>query len=366
MPRNWNTIVGGTTIQDGETVWLNPNGVTWESHKFATTKADVGLSNVDNTSDANKPVSILTQSQLDTKANTVDLAAVAYSGDYIDLSGKPTLGTAASQNTSAFATASQGTLADSAVQHNELEDVAFSGEYTDLNNLPTIPAAQVNSDWNATSGVSAIVNKPTLSSVATSGDYNDLSNKPTIPSVPVQSVNGKTGAVVIDSTDVGADAAGSAADALNDANSYTDSKIDDLATVASTGSYNDLVNKPTIPSAQVNADWNATTGVAQILNKPSVPKTYVASGTVTGGVVTFNISSAGFTSLTQAGCSFRVNDDDNTYSFRVTSISTTSVTVSTKLRQFTGVTLLGINVIGSVTMAAVPNGTTVYATFIGS
>jgi len=50
-----------------------------------------------------------------------------------------------------------------------------------IKNKPTIPAAQVNSDWNAVSGVSQILNKPTLATVATSGSYNDLSNKPTIP-----------------------------------------------------------------------------------------------------------------------------------------------------------------------------------------
>ena len=37
-----------------------------------------------------------------------------------------------------------------------------------------------------------------------SGSYNDLTNKPTIPDVPVQSVNGKTGAVVLSAEDVGA------------------------------------------------------------------------------------------------------------------------------------------------------------------
>lgn len=37
------------------------------------------------------------------------------------------------------------------------------------------------------------------------------------------------------------------------------------------GDYDDLTNKPTIPAAQVNADWNATSGVAQILNKPTIP-----------------------------------------------------------------------------------------------
>jgi hypothetical protein len=45
----------------------------------------------------------------------------------------------------------------------------------------------------------------------------------------------------------------------------------DLATVATSGDYNDLSNLPSIPAAQVNADWNATSGVAEILNKPTIP-----------------------------------------------------------------------------------------------
>ncbi len=66
---------------------------------------------------------------------------------------------------------------------SNLATVATSGSYNDLSNKPTIPAAQVNSDWNANSGVAQILNKPTLATVATSGSYNDLSNKPTIPTV---------------------------------------------------------------------------------------------------------------------------------------------------------------------------------------
>lgn len=63
----------------------------------------------------------------------------------------------------------------------DLASVAFSGSYNDLSDKPSIPAAQVNSDWNANSGVAQILNKPSLSAVATSGEYNDLSNKPSIP-----------------------------------------------------------------------------------------------------------------------------------------------------------------------------------------
>lgn len=59
----------------------------------------------------------------------------------------------------------------------------FSGAYADLTGKPTIPAAQVNADWSASSGITQILNKPALATVATSGSYNDLSNKPAIPTV---------------------------------------------------------------------------------------------------------------------------------------------------------------------------------------
>jgi hypothetical protein len=73
------------------------------------------------------------------------------------------------------------------VLSSSLATVATSGSYDDLTDKPTIPAAQVNSDWNATSGKAQILNKPTLATVATSGSYNDLSNKPTIPSEVTES-----------------------------------------------------------------------------------------------------------------------------------------------------------------------------------
>ena len=54
---------------------------------------------------------------------------------------------------------------------------------------------------------------------------------------------------------------------------YTPADSSSLAAVATTGDYDDLLNKPTIPVAQVNSDWNADSGVAQILNKPTIPDT---------------------------------------------------------------------------------------------
>ena len=138
----------------------------------------------------------------------------------------------------------------------DLATVATSGSYNDLLDKPTIPAAQVNADWDSSSGVSEILNKPDLSiyaessdlaTVATSGSYNDLLDKPSIPSAQVNA---------------DWDATSGVSEILNKPN---------LATVATTGDYSDLQNKPSIPAAQVNSDWSATSGVAQILNKPSIP-----------------------------------------------------------------------------------------------
>lgn len=46
-----------------------------------------------------------------------------------------------------------------------------------------------------------------------------------------------------------------------------------LATVATSGSYNDLSNKPTIPAAQIQADWEQSdnTALDYIKNKPTIP-----------------------------------------------------------------------------------------------
>lgn len=43
-----------------------------------------------------------------------------------------------------------------------------------------------------------------------------------------------------------------------------------LSTVATSGSYNDLTGRPTIPAAQVQSDWNAASGVSAIANKPTL------------------------------------------------------------------------------------------------
>ena len=88
--------------------------------------------------------------------------------------------------------------------------------------FPTIPSAQVNADWNATSGVAQISNKPTLHAVATSGQYSDLSGLPSIPAAQIQS----------------------------DWNTSNSSSLDFIKNKPSlfSGAYGDLTGKPFIPT----------------------------------------------------------------------------------------------------------------------
>lgn len=163
----------------------------------------------------------------------------------------------------------------------DLSTVATSGSYEDLTNKPNIPDAyelpvasattlggvKVGSGLDITNGVlsatgggvadavdwSKVQNKPAFADVATSGNYNDLSNKPTIPSVEGLAseayVNEKVAAIVIPEVPT------KVSELENDKGYLTEhqslegyAKTADLAQVAKTGSYNDLADKPTIPS----------------------------------------------------------------------------------------------------------------------
>jgi len=59
-----------------------------------------------------------------------------------------------------------------------------------------------------------------------------------------------------------------------------------------------IKNKPTIPAAQVNSDWNAVSGVAQILNKPTIPHGISFTvGTVGGSAITAGSNATDFVTV---------------------------------------------------------------------
>lgn len=144
-------------------------------------------------------------------------------------------------------------------------------------------AQQVNVDWDATSGVAEILNKPVLAAVATTGAYSDLSGKPTIPTATSDLTN-DSGFITL--SDVPAQVQPDW-DATSGLGEILNKPV--LATVATTGAYSDLSGTPAIPTAtsdltndsgfitlsdvpaQVQPDWDATSGLGEILNKPSIP-----------------------------------------------------------------------------------------------
>lgn len=67
------------------------------------------------------------------------------------------------------------------------------------------------------------------------------------------------------------------------------------------GSYSDLSSKPTIPAAQVNADWNAVSGVAQISNKPTTLAGFGITDSVTAAALSSTLSGYATTSALTSG-----------------------------------------------------------------
>ena len=137
----------------------------------------------------------------------------------------------------------------------------FSGDYNDLTNKPTIPAAQVNSDWNAVSGVAEILNKPTIPDELNDMSDVDVSHNPLNTAdlltysaalskwinCPLDAIeiphNYSLGNVLQVTTNIIPSSCILGVAPLS-YNKLIDKPT--LATVATTGSYNDLIDKPTI------------------------------------------------------------------------------------------------------------------------
>lgn len=121
----------------------------------------------------------------------------------------------------------------------------------------------------------SITGKPTFATVATSGSYNDLTNKPTIPSaytLPTASASTLGGVKIGSGISISSgviSATYSSVGAAAASHTHTASQVTGLATVATSGSYNDLTNKPTIPSLSGYATQNWVTSQGYLTSIPA-------------------------------------------------------------------------------------------------
>ena len=151
------------------------------------------------------------------------------------------------------------------------------------------------SDWNATSGLAEILNKPTLFS----GSYTDLTNKPTLFS----------------------------------------------------GSYNDLTDKPTIPAAQVQSNWNEldTADISYIQNKPAIP-------TVPTDVSAFNNDAGYLTSYNDTNTTYSLDSsNENVNDVKLTLVGSNSSTDSVVITKGNNITFSNVTT-GGFTISAAGSG----------
>ena len=155
------------------------------------------------------------------------------------------------------------------------QDTLTAGSNITINNnvISATAAPQVNSDWNATSGPAEILNKPDLSVYATQTDLADKQDTLTAgTNITIENnVISAAGGTQVNSD---WDATSGPAEILNKPDLSQYATLTDLANkqdtlTAGTGisiNQNNVISSTVAP--QVNSDWTATSGVQEILHKP--------------------------------------------------------------------------------------------------
>lgn len=278
---------------------------------------------------------------------TSNLSEVALTGNYEDLENRPTIPTTTSEltNTSGYIT----NTVDDLINYTEtsyFSEVAFSGVYDDLTNLPTIPTTTselVNDSGFITdsyhdstkqdtlvsgTNIKTINNESILGSgnitvgggtatdvqingtsitssnvanIITQSAYNSSTNKiatmSDLPTVPTKTSDLNNDSGFITNT-------------VNDLTNYT--LTSNLSTVATTGDYDDLINKPTIPSS-VQTNSYSTNGASVRFEKYGKIVVVTFEGTTSSNLVANTDYSVSFDSkyspkeVTRNNCIFNEN-----------------------------------------------------------
>lgn len=210
------------------------------------------------------------ESELSDYATVESLATVAMSGDYDDLSNKPTIPVVPT-DVSAFNN-DAGYITQEEVIINE----AFPNSWHKTGTMADL-IADINADTDAVAG------KVYMDTVLFSDLPGEMQQAELKSEIISQLGNSKVIVFTVTSSEV-SPYHWEYTSAYGQTNSWREwvtpaamqsalsvkANSADLATVATTGSYNDLANKPTIPAAQIQSDWNQSDNSAAdyIKNKP--------------------------------------------------------------------------------------------------
>ena len=232
------SINGSTAIND-----IEVNGTSIVNNKIANiytqSAYDASTNKIATMADIPEPtVTDVTVGGVSVLSNKVAVIPALFSGNYNDLDNKPDL--------SVYALSSN------------LATVATSGSYNDLTSKPDLSVYALSSS---------------LSTVATTGAYNDLSGKPTIP----DAVSGTNDGTNWTSLTIGSSTYGLASGGIESVDWSDILNKPTFATVATSGSYNDLSDKPTIP-----------TTTSQLTNDSN----FITSSALTGYATTSDVSTA--------------------------------------------------------------------------
>lgn len=258
-------------------------------------------------------------SALSGKVDSSDLADVATSGSYTDLTNKPTIPSKTSDltNDSNFLTSHQDisgkqdksnivtswsvTTSDTKYPSEKLVKTDLDGKVDKVNGKGLSTNDYDNTAKNKVDS---------LATVATSGSYADLSNKPTIPTVVSTIADGNSNAV---SSDAVYDALALKADSSG------------LSTVATSGSYNDLSDKPdlsnfggavtvekkTTAETGYLATYEVKQGGTKVGTSINIPKDYLVKSASVGTVSTANNPVSGYV-VGDKYLDFIINTKDST------------------------------------------------------
>ncbi len=257
------SIIGGVNFTESDPIFSAWN----KDYNDLINKPTIPTNVSELTNDAGYLTSFTETQVLSISNDTIYLTGGSYvklptgfSGDYNDLTNRPTIPTVPTNvneltNDAGYITdftetqvlsISNDTIYLTGGSYVKLP-AGFSGDYNDLTNKPTIPTVPTNvSELTNDAGYLTSFTEAQVLSIGHdtiyltggsyvklpagfSGNYNDLTNKPTIPTVPTN-----------------------VSEFTNDAGYITSYSETDPVFTAWNKDYNDLINKPTIPIVPTN------------------------------------------------------------------------------------------------------------------